>query len=264
MGNAKLKWTPEEEETFKAGVAKHGTGHWKDILTDPEFAPRLANRSNVQLKDKWRNMCTKDPILNEIILAAVSTPKAQNAASSSLIPVDDAVDDPSESPQDVRYAPTYNTMIFEAISSIKDHNGSNSGAIKGFIEKNYKVPQNFRKILCSKLRRLVLQGKLDKVQDCYKIKDAAMDTKTPTLKQREVRPSPLQNSPLIISEETVEDAARIAALKIAEAQNKSHVAAEAVEECERISEMAEDANSVVLLFEELLEQCSMGETFLLA
>ncbi|KAL2516370.1 Telomere repeat-binding factor 5 [Forsythia ovata] len=258
MGNAKLKWTPEEEETFKAGVAKHGTGHWKDILTDPEFAPRLANRSNVQLKFGALMQLKHEEKKNTLI----NTP--QNVASSSLIPVDDAVDDPSKSPQDVRNAPTYNTMIFEAISSIKDHNGSNSGAINGFIEQNYKVPQNFRKILSSKLRRLVLQGKLDKVQDCYKIKDAALDTKTPTLKQREFRPSPLQNSPSIISEETVEGAARIAALKIAEAQNKSLVAAEAVEECERISEMAKDANSVVLLFEELLEQCSRGETFLLA
>lgn len=50
MGNPKLKWTLEEEEAITAAVAKLGTGQWKNILKDPEFAPRLANRSNVQLK----------------------------------------------------------------------------------------------------------------------------------------------------------------------------------------------------------------------
>lgn len=274
MGNPKLKWTSEEKEAIKEGVAKYGTGQWKIILNDPEFAPRLANRSNVQLKDKWRNIRTSDwqgcrensnaPILNEITLGAASTPKAQNAAADSLTLLVDAVDDPSKSAQDVENAPTYKTMIFEAISSIKDPIGSNSGTIAGFIERKYKVPQNFRKSLSSKLRRLVLHGKLDKVQDCYKIKEAALGTKTPVLKQREGKPSPLQNSPSISSEETVEDAATIAARKIAEAQNKSLVAAEAVKESERLSEMAEDADSALLIFKEMLEQCSKGKTLLLA
>lgn len=50
MGNPKVKWTSEEEDALKAGVAKHGTGRWKNILRDPEFAPVLINRSNIDLK----------------------------------------------------------------------------------------------------------------------------------------------------------------------------------------------------------------------
>ncbi|CAI9757688.1 unnamed protein product [Fraxinus pennsylvanica] len=260
MGHPKLKWTSEEEEAIKAAVAKFGTGQWKNILKDPEFAPRLANRSNVQLKDKWRSMRIRSTV-NKITPGAASTAKAQNAAAASLIPVGYAVDDPSKRSQDVENATMYKKMIFEAISSIKDPNGSNSGAILGFIEGKYKVPQNFRKLLVSILRRLVLQGKLDKVQDRYKIKDAALGTKTPMPKQREVRPSPSQNSPSIISEK-IKDAAAIAARKIAEAQNKSLVAAEAVREAERLTEMAEDANTFLLYFKEILEQCSQGETFI--
>lgn len=50
MGNQKLKWTEEEEEALLAGVSKHGPGKWKNILKDPEFAPYLTHRSNIDLK----------------------------------------------------------------------------------------------------------------------------------------------------------------------------------------------------------------------
>lgn len=50
MGNQKQKWKAEEEEALRAGVAKHGTGKWKNILRDPEFAPFLTLRSNIDLK----------------------------------------------------------------------------------------------------------------------------------------------------------------------------------------------------------------------
>ncbi|CAL5439482.1 unnamed protein product [Camellia sinensis] len=50
MGNQKQKWTTEEEEALRAGVAKHGTGKWKNILKDPDFALSLSQRSNIDLK----------------------------------------------------------------------------------------------------------------------------------------------------------------------------------------------------------------------
>lgn len=50
MGNPKQKWTSEEEEALRAGVAKHGTGKWKNIQRDPEFNPFLFSRSNIDLK----------------------------------------------------------------------------------------------------------------------------------------------------------------------------------------------------------------------
>ncbi|XP_035836915.1 telomere repeat-binding factor 4-like [Helianthus annuus] len=70
MGNPKQKWTAEEEEALRAGIAKHGTGKWKNIQKDPEFNHLLHSRSNIDLKmnlfcinflcaiedDKWRNM----------------------------------------------------------------------------------------------------------------------------------------------------------------------------------------------------------------
>lgn len=50
MGAPKQKWTSEEEAALKAGVAKYGVGKWSTILKDPEFAPVLRARSNVDLK----------------------------------------------------------------------------------------------------------------------------------------------------------------------------------------------------------------------
>ncbi|CAM9000054.1 unnamed protein product [Rhodiola kirilowii] len=38
MGNQKLKWTAEEEEALVAGIDKHGSGKWKNILRDTEFS----------------------------------------------------------------------------------------------------------------------------------------------------------------------------------------------------------------------------------
>ncbi|KAL6502454.1 Telomere repeat-binding factor 1 [Orobanche hederae] len=56
MGAPKQKWTSEEEASLKAGVIKHGPGKWRTILKDPQFSGILYLRSNVDLKDKWRNM----------------------------------------------------------------------------------------------------------------------------------------------------------------------------------------------------------------
>ncbi|CAH1422811.1 unnamed protein product [Lactuca virosa] len=50
-------WTLEEEKALRAGVDKYGTGKWMKILTDEDLAPCLIARTNINLKDKWRNLC---------------------------------------------------------------------------------------------------------------------------------------------------------------------------------------------------------------
>lgn len=262
MGNQKLKWTTEEEEALMAGVAKHGPGKWKNILVDSEFADKLASRSNVDLKDKWRNMGANH---EQVSGDNAMTPKGKATAASAVRPrtqtssaafvSKDSVNEKlSQGPQNAKSVPKYNAMILEALSSIKDCNGSDFGAIMRFIEKKYEVQQSFRRLLSSKLRKLVLQGTLEKVQKRYKIRLAASGTKTPTPKQKGVNSRPLQKSRLTISAETVEDAAKTAADKIAEAENKSFVAAEAVKESERVSRMAEDADALLMHLKEVFEQ----------
>ncbi|PNT31755.1 hypothetical protein POPTR_006G147400v4 [Populus trichocarpa] len=270
MGNPKQKWTSEEEEALRAGVAKHGTGKWKNIQRDPEFNPYLYSRSNIDLKDKWRNMTvsagsqsvkdksrtTKVKSIPDAAAAATPLPNPQTSAASAAAAAaaDVAIDDYSEAAADSKTAPKYNAMIFEAISAFNEPNGADTSAIISYIEQRQELPQNFRRQLSSRLRRLVAQEKLEKVQNCYKIKKvSSFGTKTPTPK-KEVRPKSVHDTG-----DTVEGAANDAAYSVAEAENKSFVATEAVKESERVSKMSEDADSLLQLANEILEKCLRGE-----
>ena len=55
-GSGRIKWTDEEVEYLKEGVERFGFGSWKTILNAYPFHNR---RSNVDLKDKWRNLQKK-------------------------------------------------------------------------------------------------------------------------------------------------------------------------------------------------------------
>ena len=52
-------WTRDEEEALRTGIQEIGRGRWQDIINHPALSKRLTNRSAVDLKDKWRNMCMK-------------------------------------------------------------------------------------------------------------------------------------------------------------------------------------------------------------
>ncbi|XP_004146812.1 telomere repeat-binding factor 4 [Cucumis sativus] len=279
MGNQKQKWTSEEEDALLAGVNKHGPGKWKNILKDPDFAPSLTHRSNIDLKDKWRNLSVSTASQGskeksraapkaKAIVAAISNNQTSAPAKPNAS-ADAAGDDtPNNSTQDGKNVPRYYSMIFEALSTIKDSNGCDIGTIVNFIEQRHEVPQNFRRQLSSKLRRLVSQGKLEKVQNCYRVKkDNSLAVKTPTPKQKDVRQRISQYNTtggVMPSAETVEDAAKAAAYKVADAENKSFLAAEAVKEAERIAKMAEDTDSMLQIIKEMYEKCSRGEIILLA
>jgi len=52
-------WSVREEECLRKGVQTFGVGKWQKILTDPELGAALHQRSNVDLKDKWRLLSNK-------------------------------------------------------------------------------------------------------------------------------------------------------------------------------------------------------------
>ncbi|KAL1563339.1 telomere repeat-binding factor 4-like [Salvia divinorum] len=258
MGNPKQKWTSEEEEALRAGIAKHGAGKWKNIQRDPEFNHLLFSRSNIDLKDKWRNLSvangqgTRDKSkmpktkVNPAETPATPLPIAQTTTSVPSCQdasTDVVMLDSSRPLPEGNNAAKYNSMIFEALSTLKEPNGSDSGAIATYIEQRQEVPQNFKRALSSRLRRLVQQDKLEKVQNnCYRIKSKTqLDTRIPITRPKELQPRQVQSIGYLGN--TVEEAAVSAAYKIAEAENKSFVAAEAVKEAERVSMMAEDMES---------------------
>lgn len=52
----KQRWSQQEEAALRQGIDKYGAGKWRHIQKDAEYGPLLAARSNVDLKDKWRNL----------------------------------------------------------------------------------------------------------------------------------------------------------------------------------------------------------------
>ncbi|OAY79055.1 Single myb histone 3 [Ananas comosus] len=230
MGAPKQKWTSEEEEALRAGVDKHGAGKWRTIQKDPEFSHCLATRSNIDLKDKWRNMSISAN--GQGSREKVRTPKVKSLQAT----------------------PSYNAMIIEALAALQEPNGSEIGAICSFIEQKHEVPQTFRRLLSSKLRRLAAQSKIEKVQKGYRLKDSSFAIKTPIPKQKD----PANRSRVAQScanSNTISHAEAVA-YKIAEAEAKSFLASEAVKEAEKIAKLAEESDALLSLAREIFERCT--------
>ncbi|GKD81135.1 telomere repeat-binding factor 4-like protein, partial [Tanacetum coccineum] len=75
MGKQKKRWTLDEEAALIAGVRKYGMGNWRDILSDQKISQCLKDRSNVDLKDKWRNLSANVGYLGVLPPDAERVPK---------------------------------------------------------------------------------------------------------------------------------------------------------------------------------------------
>lgn len=193
----------------------------------------------------------------------VQTIPASALAGKHESPADPAKDDAAKEFPDGKNGPRYNDMIFEAFSAVKDRNGLDIGSIVTYIEQRVEVPQNFRKQLGAKLRRLVQQERLEKVESSYRIKNNSLPEGNASIRKDNALRQPLSVAQ-IKAGESLEEAAKTAAYKVVEAENKSFVAAEAVKEAERISRMAEETDTILQLAKEIFERCSQGEIALVA
>ncbi|XP_042395321.1 single myb histone 4-like [Zingiber officinale] len=272
MGAPKQKWTSEEEEALRAGVDKHGAGKWRTIQKDPEFSHCLSTRSNIDLKDKWRNMSISASGQGSREKMRTPKPKAipcipvSNSPSVTPAPFphkDAALTtaDATKNSEDGKVPPRYAALIIEAITSMQEPNGVEIGAIFNFIEQRQEVAQNFRRVLSSKLRRLVAQNKIERIQNGYRLKDSSFATKTPIPKPKDQvnRSRVPLNSSSSKSMDLIEEAAITAAYKIADSEAKSFLASEAVKEAEKIAQMAEETDALLLLAKEIFQRCSRGE-----
>ncbi|KAF5448286.1 hypothetical protein F2P56_028839 [Juglans regia] len=202
MGAPKQKWTQEEEAALKAGVIKHGAGKWRTILKDPEFSGVLYLRSNVDLKDKWRNMSVMANgwgSRDKARLAVKRVPQVpkqdENSIALSTVvhsdedivdakPLVDSNDTPKV-PIPKRSIVRLDNLIFEAIVSLKEPGGSNKTTIATYIEEQYWAPTDFKRLLSAKLKYLTANGKLIKVKRKYRI------APTPAFPDRRRNPSML-------------------------------------------------------------------------
>lgn len=184
MGVPKQKWTLEEEAALKAGVAKYGPGKWSTILKDSEFVPVLHLRSNVDLKDKWRN-------LNMMASGYGSRQRARPGKSKTqLIPMLEIISTapkedhdmevctsdpsttlagPSQNGSSNMSMPRLDGLILDTIVNLKESYGSSRAAIAEYIEEKHSAPPNFENLLKAELKALIGCGKLIKVKHRYRI-----------------------------------------------------------------------------------------------
>ncbi|KAE8675630.1 Telomere repeat-binding factor 3 [Hibiscus syriacus] len=184
MGAPKQKWTAEEEAALKAGVLKHGTGKWRNILSDPGFSSVLHSRSNVDLKDKWRNinataiwgsrqkaklalkrnqLATKH---DDNPMALITVPPREEVVDAKLLAVSSRI--PRTTGSKKKF-PRLDNILLEAITSLKEPGGSDRASIAVYIEEKYAAPPNLMKLLSTKLKLLVANGTLIKVKHKYTI-----------------------------------------------------------------------------------------------
>ncbi|XP_044976833.1 single myb histone 4 isoform X5 [Hordeum vulgare subsp. vulgare] len=250
MGAPKQKWTSEEEEALRRGVLKHGAGKWRTIQKDPEFSPVLSSRSNIDLKDKWRNLSFSASGLGSRDKQRVPRPKAPSSSPSPspqllLLPAPNSVadaappEDSEKSPHDDKTpSPKYSAMILEALGELKEPNGSEVTTICNFIEidKSYKLTDSYAKRALAPM------------------KDSSLKKKDPAKSSKAAK-----GLALFAAASPALDAAEAAAMKVADAEAKSHLANEHMMEVERIGKMAEETESLLALAEELYQRCSRGE-----
>ncbi|KAF8404870.1 hypothetical protein HHK36_009761 [Tetracentron sinense] len=186
MGAPKQKWTSEEEAALKAGVVKHGAGKWRTILKDPEFSGVLYLRSNVDLKDKWRNMSVTANGWGSREKARLALKRIQQIprhddnpmALSTVVQSDEEIVDAKplaisggtmhvSGPK--RSILRLDHLILEAITNLKEPSGSNKTAIAMYIQEQFWAPPNFKRLLSAKLKFLTASGKLIKVKRKYRI-----------------------------------------------------------------------------------------------
>lgn len=278
MGAPKQKWTSEEEGALRAGVEKYGAGKWQTILKDPEFALCLASRSNVDLKDKWRNLMSvnaggqgsKTPRLKSIAavplssvspLSATAPGAAMLIKSEAIIPssTDIVTYSPKSTPASARnHSPRcdYDDMILEALTALRDPNGIEANTIASFMEERHQLPPSFRRTLGSKLKRLVSQEKIIKIRNSYKLKDmaelraAVSGPRNPTDAAMRLCYTAMDAA----SVQTINQASMAAAMKMAEAEAMAAAAKEAAREAEYVARLAEEADMFLEAASAVFEQ----------
>ncbi|KAJ7546762.1 hypothetical protein O6H91_08G053500 [Diphasiastrum complanatum] len=199
MGVPKQKWTSEEEAALRAGVEKYGPGKWRAIQRDPNFGPCLVSRSNVDLKDKWRNMNagayghghSRAKRIKKVMEEEVSVKPL------AIMPAEDATDTAAvvqavcgNGTERRSLGSRYDELVLEAIRTLKEPNGSSISEIAGYIEEHHQVPSKFQKLLTSKVKSLAFQDKLIKVGNNFKVKDGdflfeSKLTKGPRLRRKD-------------------------------------------------------------------------------
>ncbi|XP_010923664.1 single myb histone 6 isoform X3 [Elaeis guineensis] len=263
MGAPKQKWTAEEEAALRAGVVKHGAGKWRTILKDPEFSAVLRLRSNVDLKDKWRNMSVTANGWGSREKARIALKKSRQISKHNDNPkvlttevedIDNEIVDAKHlamSSESLKFTgpkrsiSRLDNLIMEAITNLKEPTGSNKTAIAMYIEEQYWLPPDFKQLLSAKLKVLTASGKLIKVKRKYRITPSSAfserrNSKVSLLEEMKLEPPKLERDDIKLLTKAQVDA-ELAQMRNLTAEEAAAVAAKAVSEAEVAIKEAEEA-----------------------
>ena len=67
--------------------------------------------------------------------------------------------------------PKYDVMIKAAITALKERTGSSTPAIAKYLVATYKLPENYKKMLGTQLKKLAAAGKLVRVKASFKLSE---------------------------------------------------------------------------------------------
>ncbi|CAN8254821.1 unnamed protein product [Cochlearia groenlandica] len=286
MGAPKQKWTPGEEAALKAGVIKHGTGKWRTILSDPDYTSILKSRSNVDLKDKWRNISVtalwgsrkkaklalkrtpSSSVHNQDVddnnsraLAIVSMSNGGDNAGQRIVPTSPPVGSCEPSPRG--FKTSVDNIILETITNLKKPFGPDGKSILLYIEENFKMQPDMKRLVTSRLKYLTNVGTLIKIKHKYRISPRYMAAganqsshQLPLEGNKENSPNPEENGVryltnslvdgelLIIKGMTAREAADAASRAVSEAE----FAITEAEEFEREADEAEAEAEAAQIF----------------
>ncbi|XP_044973777.1 single myb histone 6-like [Hordeum vulgare subsp. vulgare] len=183
MGEPKQKWTAEEEAALKAGIGKHRARKWCTILKDPEFRNILRYRSNVDLKDKYRNMNvtvnasgSRDKVRTMVTTMPTakkprSTPKQESHSTAITTITSDGHDDVVDVKPIIKPIVTFTTgnkslsrlenIILEAVKTLNEPTRSYKTSVANSSEQ-YWPRADFDHVLSAKLNELTSSWKLMK------------------------------------------------------------------------------------------------------
>ncbi|CAA0841060.1 Telomere repeat-binding factor 2 [Striga hermonthica] len=260
MGAPKQKWTAEEEAALKAGIRRYGIGKWSTILKDPEFSTVLRARSNVDLKDKYRN-------LNCMVLGSRQKARFGNKSNQLTIKQDEstavrsviveketevlegtseaASDEISQSADSKKPISRLEDVILEAITKLKEPRGSSRHAIAQYIEEHYSVPQDIERTVATNLKTLTDNGRLIKVKHQYRIAPKSVTFKVGKQSQplgngaAKDSPKAAKNDIVILTKAMID--AELEKMKSMTADEAAEAAAKAVAEAEAAIAAAEAA-----------------------
>eukprot|EP00252_Welwitschia_mirabilis_P022137 TRINITY_DN5902_c0_g1_i1.p1 TRINITY_DN5902_c0_g1~~TRINITY_DN5902_c0_g1_i1.p1 ORF type:complete len:269 (-),score=37.81 TRINITY_DN5902_c0_g1_i1:284-1090(-) len=257
MGAKKLKWTEEEEKALRLGVEQYGAGKWRTILKDPVLGAVLAARSNVDLKDKWRNVSVSaifglSPRDKKIKKSCSSNGNSSADAlvidaSSSCSPATatnaetSCIQAQTQGQANLNLSKKYEDLILEALRVLQGTpNGSDTSAIVNFMKARQELPPHFKRLLRLKLKELTSKGVVEKSGNNYLLKD-------PNFVSGAVEELDVSHR------ERVQEASMVAARKMAEAEAVSALASEATRESEHAASLAEESDMLIQVYSSLYD-----------